>query len=333
MVYNTHKTPRISTVTADAFNRSIELALRNPPDAAASAARIRRVINGLPDGTLYCSSGVKAVSFHIKINQQQKYISKKSALIYSLARKKYLLLLLEILELTGSKNKTDIRRQEKLIAKLQHLISTFERGNLDLARIVFTSKQYKWFTAWFKQKYIQDDTPHKSTCGIPVRSKSERDIANRCEALAVPYHYEEQQLIYVKPLVDRLRETLHRDGYNKGRLCTFKNGTAHWNVPAEYDWMNAPGSVWRSYYPYDGTVELFPDFRIVLADDEVILWEHEGLMDDFLYRIHAADRASVMKYTGTVSEDSLIETYELHVDTPEKIDGIIEARILPRLWF
>ncbi|MBQ3322780.1 MAG: hypothetical protein IJH05_08065 [Firmicutes bacterium] len=97
--------------------------------------------------------------------------------------------------------------------------------------------------------------------------------------------------------------------------------------------MNSQGSIWKTYEPFDGTIELFNDFMIMLADGTIIIWEHEGLMDDFIYRCNSSERASVIKYTGTVDKDNLIETYEHDIDTPEKLIDMIEHRILPRLWF
>jgi hypothetical protein len=100
----------------------------------------------------------------------------------------------------------DIRRRQALINKLQKTITLFEQGNLDLSKIVLTGKQYDWFRNNYRKKPIDPASPITTVIGDPVRSKSERDIINGCISLAVPYHYEEQNIVYVRPLVDKLKE-------------------------------------------------------------------------------------------------------------------------------
>ena len=46
-----------------------------------------------------------------------------------------------------------------------------------------------------------------------------------------------------------------------------------------------------------------------------------------------SETTAVMKYTKTVDDGHLLETYENDIDTPEKRDDIIERHILPYLWF
>lgn len=323
----------ISKLTAPAFCLSIEKALINPPDVETSVNRIRKIINGLPDAKLYISNQGSRVTFFSVVNGEQKYISKKSPLIYALARRRYLSMLLEILELTGSRRKRDILRRETLVAKLQKFVCICETGNLDIARIILTKGQYQWFTKNFRQKHLDKATAYSTTGGLCVRSKSERDIINHCEAFAVPFHYEEQQIIYVKELVDRLQDDLTRSGKMSRELYTFRNSRVFWNVPPELEWMNATGSIWKTYYPPNGTITIFIDIKIMFADGHLLLWEHEGMMNNFFYRCNASERASILTFTKTVRKELLLETYEHDIDTPEKLINIIERTILPRLWF
>ena len=325
--------PRIPVFTSKSFFDSIEIALRKPPDAGASIARIKRILNSLPDKKLYSSDHGSSVTFYVVENRKQKYISKRSQHIYALARRKYLLLLLEILELTHSDKTKDVLKRAALIAKLQNLVDVFYRGNLDLARIVLTSKQYKWYTGNFKQKYINKKTSLKSSSGVPIRTKSERDILNKCESLAVPVHYEEEQIIFVQPLVEILQAELWDSGAIQGQIYTFRNSGIHWNVPHELEIMNSRGSIWKSYDPLDGVIVIYNDFRILCADGTILIWEHEGLIENFIYRYNSSERASIMKFTKTIQPENLIETYEHDIDTPEKLIDIIERRVLPRLWF
>lgn len=320
-------------ITASAFNKSIELALRNPPDVEASITRIKHILNRLPEGTIYTSNHGTEVSFYTLINNHQKYLSKRSEALNTLARRKYLQTLLKILELTQSTKAKDIKQRQKMIDRLQNLIMAFERGNLDIAKIVLTSKQYKWYKGQFIRKHLDPKDAVTTSCGLNVRSKSERDIANANELLAVPFHYEEQALIYAHDFVMQLEEKLKRENKLRGPVYSFRGNGVHWNVPPELEWMNAPGSIWKGYYPPTGKITIYNDFKIMLADGEIIIWEHEGLMEDFVYRCNASERAAIIKYTETVSKGNLIETYERDVDTLEKRIDIIERHILPRLWF
>ncbi len=325
-------------IRADAFNRSIEAALRNPYDVNGALNRIKRSINSLPEGKLYASHHSREVAFYTIVNGHQKYMAKGSADTHALARKTYLLPLQEILELTGSVKPKDMQRRQALTGKIQKMITAFGCGNLELERIVLTSNQYKWLTGNFIQKKIDKTKALKTSSGIYVRSKSERDIINGIESYAVPIHYEEQLVIYAKPLVDKLRETLmHRGlmqkGYPGAQLYTYNDGIIHWLVPSELAWMNSFGSIWRSYNPAKGLIVIYNDIRTMLADGALFVWEHEGMMDDFFYRCNATERSSVMKLTNTVCAENLLETNERDIDTPAKIINIIEQHVLPRLWF
>ena len=97
--------------------------------------------------------------------------------------------------------------------------------------------------------------------------------------------------------------------------------------------MNAPGSVWKTYYPPRGTITMHPDIKTIFADGSVFLHEHEGMMDRSIYRVNASERSAILKYTGTIQPENFLETYEYNVDTPEKRAAIVERRVLPRLWF
>lgn len=359
---------RVSGITADEFCASIERALANPIDLSASTRRIKLRLGGTVNDKLYVSERKDAVVFHTIIDGKQKYLPRRSSRIYPLARRRYLVELSEILKLSGSSKKGDIARRNHMILKLQKLIRAYERGHLDILQIVLTKDQYNWFTGDFQQKYIDESKAFFTTKGLPVRSKSERDIINSCDDLAVPLHYEEQMTIYVQPLVDKLYASLLNDftgssistgiPTNKNppagiqtteapasadtdmlptdpgwTLTTYNNKTIHWNVPAKLQWMNAPGSIWRTYYPPRGTITIYNDLKTMFADGTVFIWEHEGMMDDFVYRCNASERSAIMKYTKIVTEDNFLETHEQDIDNPEKLIDIIEKYVLPRMWF
>jgi len=359
---------QVSGIDADAFCTSIEKALAHPSDADSSIKRLTKRLNRTAGGKLFYSDQKDKATFHTMIDGKQKYLSKKSPLIYPLARRRYYTELIEILKLSESTTRTGASKRKRLISKLQKFIRTCEHGNLDILQIVLTKDQYNWFTGDFQQKYIDESKAFFTTKGLPVRSKSERDIINSCDDLAVPLHYEEQMTIYVQPLVEKLHTSLLNDftgspistgiPTNKNppagiqtteapapadtdilptdpgwTLTTYNNKTIHWNVPVKLQWMNAPGSIWRSYYPPRGTITIYNDLKTMFADGTVFIWEHEGMMDDFVYRCNASERSAIMKYTKIVTEDNFLETHEQDIDNPEKLIDVLEKYVLPRMWF
>lgn len=61
-------------------------------------------------------------------------------------------------------------------------------------------------------------------------------------------------------LVRKLRDEFVSRGFLREdasieQLFDFRRGTIIWNVPPDLPWMNAPGSIWKSYYPPKGTIE------------------------------------------------------------------------------
>lgn len=328
-MHKAHVTP----LDSEAFCKSIEIALKAPPDPKGSIERIRKSLNRLPEDPLYVSTKNHNIAFYTKVDGKQKYLSKKSEQIHSLARRRYQSALLEILQLTDSSRKSDLERRAACISRLQEFIRNCSTAGLDIAPIVLTTAQRNWFTGRFKQKYINPDSPFKSANGLPLRSKSERDVINSYDVFAVPIHYEEQMIIDVRSLVDNLERTLLKDGLLKGLLYSFDRNGIYWNVPRELQWMNAKGSIWKTYDPPHGTLSIFNDVRGMFADGSLFVHEHEGMMGDFSYRCNSSERSSIIKFTGAVSRHNFIETYEQEIDTPEKADGIVERLILPRLWF
>ena len=315
------------------IEKALEMAIKESIDIEGSINRIKKIIRGLPEGSLIVSDQESRVTFFSVVDGKQRYLSKKDERIYSLARRRYLTTLLEILTLLKSNRKMDIEKRKKLIKRLQQFIRACERGHLEVARIILTRKQYQWFSGVFRQKEIDEKEAIKTAKGLPVRSKSEKDIINSLDDYAVPLHYEEQQIIFVKPLVDKLRDSLIKRGDLRGNLYTYYNRQIYWNIPRELEWMNAPGSIWKTYDARKGTITMYNDIKTIFADGTLFLHEHEGMMHDFHYRCNASERASILKYVGVVDKEHFLETYEHDIDSPEKRENIIERKILPHIWF
>lgn len=320
-------------IKAEAFNRSIELALNSSINTDEALQRIKRTIAALPPDKLYHGHHNGWISFYKRINGKQVYLSKASNEVYLLARRRYLLLLQSILELTNSRDEKSINARRDLIKEIQKLVCDYASGNLDIARIVMTPKQYKWFISPFPQKTIDKSIAYESSGGIFVRSKSERDIMHSFEAFAVPAHYEERTQVDVQLLVEALYAALKKAGKLNGTLFYFSNGACRWHVPKELEWMNSPGSLWSTYSYRTGKITIFDDFKIMLANNELLIWEHLGMCSDFIYRSSAGERSMVLRYTKAVPRGNLIETFEHEVDSTEKITEILAREVLPRLWF
>ena len=320
-------------IRPDGFINSIEMAFYSNFDVDKAAQRLKKIIANLPPEKLYYGKRNGWIAFYKRADGKQLYLPKESGELYLLARRRYLLLQLDIIELTGRRDKKSMERRESLIRQLQELIGDFACGNLDIARIVMTPKQYKWFTGPFRHKYIDPSIAYQSAGGVDLRSKSERDIMNKLEDFAVPVHYEEETSIDVHGLVDSLFRALQEAGKTDGNLFFYSGRACRWRVPKELEWMNTFGSIWATYNHRSGRITIYDDFRIMLACNEMLLWEHHGMCDDFIYRINAAERSMILKYTRTVPRGNMIETFERDVDSPDKITDVLFQQVLPRLWF
>ena len=95
-------------------------------------------------------------------------------------------------------------------------------------------------------------------------------------------------------------------------------------VTMEVDWMEGvQGNVrdgWKVYYP---------DFLILTATGDKIVWEHLGRLDLSSYRSRNAEKFAAGRQGGYVSEEMLILTVEHDLEDGNFIRGVIARRILP----
>lgn len=324
------------------FNRSIDIALKAPFDYEAAVNHVEVLRSKLPEGKLYIRRDSNKVAFYRCEGKKQIYMSKKADETYELARRKYLTVLLKNLKfavetrysLCSSASAKKLSAEDRNpLRQLHDLIIMYDEGNLDLARIVMTPSQYRWYNADFNQKKINMYSAVKTNSGTAVRSKSERTIADCLSLFSVPFHYEQRRTVEVTALVNALKHRLKDTGFSGGGSTYYASGTCYWNVPKELEWINTPGSVWRSYNNRTGSLVMFNDFTTIATNGEEIVWEHEGMCDDFIYRCNASERISILQYTNTVPRRNIIVTYEDDTNDPEKLIDIIKRDILPRLWF
>ncbi len=329
--------------TADAVIRSLHVAIKGISDYPSACARLRNRLRPFPKESLHISHQHGGVYFYCN----DKYLRKKSALLYSLARKRYCETLLNVLTLFSQapplrspENRDQWDRCDAALADLDALIRDFADGNLQLERILLTREQYAWYTGRYIKKFrpkTESQRPADRVLTIPygdqVMSKSEQNIGYTLWDYAVPCHYEEQLLINVQALVDELQEELKKRNQLGQFLFCYQGNICYWNVPEELAWMNAPGSIWRTYDSRTGCIRIHPDFTIMLADGGLLLWEHEGLLTNFVYRMNAGERASIMRLAGNIPRERLIETLEAQANDRQELEQIVETRVLPCLWF
>lgn len=341
-------------ITANAFKKSIVAAFQYKNEFTSSLKSVRGALSQANPGTLNACENHGIISFRKYENGRQHALRRSSAELYPLARKRYLECLCGVLEPCcamqgnirhGNSALWDrrqlgkvLRERDAALQNLLRLIDLFDKGNLDIARIVMSQKQYNWYTKPFVQKAPPENSLNVTNGGIITRSKSEKEIGNALEDWGAFYHFEERLQInvynLVKTLEAQVREQNKRNGNrHPARLFYYEKGVCYWNVPPELQWMNAPGSVWKTYNSRTGMITMHNDFRFMPADNSIMVMEHEGMMEDFKYRSNASERAALLKYTGAVSGENVLETYERDTGDSGLIEDIIKRGILPRLWF
>ena len=319
----------------DAIIRSIQCAFEHPIDLDRSRHRIRGMLTHMPYGSLHIVHDRNRVCFYENANGNIMYLRKNSDQLYLLARKRYLRELLRTIE-SRKTHSFDSEIWKRQFERLAKLIRDFAAGNLDIARIVLTLKQYAWFSGKYRQKPFSPDERETGLItdqGDHVLSKSEQNIGNSLWRFAVPCHYEEQLRINVQRLVDELASYVANAGQRNQNLFYYRNGSCYWNVPRELEFMNAPGSIWHTYDYRTGYITIHPDFTIMLIDGTLLYWEHEGLLQKPRYRVNASERVAVMRICGSIGQMDLIETTESEGNDHDALAEIIKKRIIPWLWF
>ena len=322
-------------ITSEALIRSLRCSFESIVYPSQTVGSIRKRVAKLLPGYLRVLHDGKYIRFYERIDNKKVFLKKDSDRLYLLARKRYLTEVLEIMMILSGST-TESSGFEHQYNKLVELINDFAKGNLDLARIAFTPAQYKWYTGKYRRKGISTDTNKetmKTGYGDSVRSKSEQSIANALWGFAIPCHYEEKLLIDVQPIVDRMTFDLKTQGWREKNVFYYRGGSCYWNIPNELQFMNVPGSIWHTYDYRSGHITIYPDFTIMLADGTRLYWEHEGLLDQIVYRVNAIDRVFIMRSAGNIDPLSIIETEEKDSVDPSALDKIIRTRVIPGLWF
>ena len=335
----TKRAKKKNKMDPNAVVQSLQSAIIMTHDYSAACARIRNRLRRLPKDPLHHDCQHNGVYFYTN----GKYLRKKSNQLYSLASSRYCTTLLNVLtqisELPANTALRDPFQSEQFsaaFAKLEELIHVYADGNLDLARILLTQQQYTWYVGDYHKKPFAGNSNGQillNPQGDRVLSKSEQNVGIGLWDHAVPCHYEEPLRINVQRLVEALQKDLIEQGQLSRQLCYYQGGSCFWNVPEDLQWMNTPGSIWRTYDSRTGCILIHPDYTIMLADGGLLYWEHEGLLENFIYRANSTERISIMQLAGGIPRENIVETTESQANDRQELSQIIEARILPRLWF
>lgn len=320
---------------SDTIILSLKTAFDQTVNPASSIQRIRGALTRLPTDPFYIVHDRGHINFYYRSDSGVAYLRKSSDQIYQLARRRYLDVLFQLLQGLPFRFQNP-EKWNRLFNRLEELIRDLEGGNLDLPRIILSPKQYAWFAGAYRQKKPPSNIDRKILTlnnGKHVQSKSEQSIGNALLDLAVPFHYEDALRINVQPLVEALCADLSARNQSAGNLFYYKSRSCWWNVPKELQYMNAPGSLWHTYDYRSGCILIHPDFTIMLADGSLLYWEHEGLLEQPVYRINSAERVAVMRFAGKIPNVNIIETTERESTSLPTLEQIIRAQILPRLWF
>lgn len=95
------------------------------------------------------------------------------------------------------------------------------------------------------------------------------------------------------------------------------------------DKLTQYGLLFKYEAPIDlGIRSVYPDFAILRDDGQIVIWEHFGLMDKDDYAERTAQKIIMYQRYGYATHSNLICTWERDIETPQKIEHIIERFLL-----
>lgn len=154
---------------------------------------LKQEISMLPEGRLIIKRNRKWVLYYVRKNGKLRGITKDKDLVYQLARRHYITLLIQLLEEYTEDMNCELSALplSKLFSEIDALFARFERGKLDIDRITMTPNQYIWNSDRESKKPTRREELIYPTIGrIYMRSKSEQTLGNLLERLHIPYRYE-----------------------------------------------------------------------------------------------------------------------------------------------
>lgn len=158
----------------------------------ADIAAVKQELALLPGGSLHIHKSRTGFSFGEcgENSPREVGITSDPVRIHHLARRAYLQSRIRMLERNTRRlhkmlaSCEEARAAQRLRAKLQRDVD----AGLDLARILFTEEQNEWLDEPYSPNpYYPENLVHRTTGGIPVRSKSEAKLGSFAESVGLPF--------------------------------------------------------------------------------------------------------------------------------------------------
>ncbi len=161
-----------------------------------SVRKLESEVKSLKGGKLYVRNKNGRLYFSESVNSKEKGVTKSLERVCRLARQEYVELLLHkenaycrALEKTAAEaRRIDEKYDERQIREKLNVLAS--RG-IDMNRVYFAEDKYEWMNAIYEtNSYKSEQLRYVTKCGIRVRSKSERTIADRLTERGIAFRYE-----------------------------------------------------------------------------------------------------------------------------------------------
>lgn len=147
--------------------------------------RWKKEMKNSPEGSLHCVVRSGRRFYYNRCGGRRIGITKDEELIYSLARKRYLSLLISTHERAMSSG------GEPDALPLRELLDYYICKGLDPTRITCSKEQYIWMSHEYRANTLNpEERVYETYSGLGTRSKSEQSIGKALERYGVPYRYE-----------------------------------------------------------------------------------------------------------------------------------------------
>lgn len=255
----------------------------------------QKELDGLPEGSLRCLCRGKNTFFYHAVGDKRTGITRDLDRVYVLARKKYLNLLINGQEKMLEEARIALSGKRCSRSRALANASPLEKlldyyGRLGLDVARITCTREQYM--WMKKTYYQNPRdPHKKV-------------------------YETYSGIRVR---SKSEQSIGNSMERRGIPYRYEPG-----IRLNVDWMeDVPGM--------DGVGDkvYFPDFIILTASGDIIVWEHLGRVDLKSYREHNMEKIAAYRQSGMLDDNYLILTYEKDMESPKILDHIIDKRIMP----
>ena len=251
--------------------------------------RYKEEIKKMPQGVLYMNKHKNYIFFQCAVDGIRKSISNDEKLIYQLARKKY----------------------------LQYKIKSFEQGFCYGNRKITLDNHGV-------DRRIRKMLTRYGDAGLDV-------MRITCSEEQYRWAHADYERNMYKP-EERKYKTYSGIWVRSKSEQKIGNELELNGIPYRYEqlldlyigWMEGvEGGTIDEYRSY------FPDFIILTATGELIIWEHLGRVDLKSYRIHNAEKICALRQGKGIKDEMFIMSFEKDFQDSEEVQRIISRRILP----